>query len=180
VTTTASPIPPGTPDPLTAAAWLDGEERRIRRALGELRAAGVDVQSEQDDLGELAPASQHPADVGSETLEREVDLGLINDFQRLVDEITAARNRLAAGRYGICEHCHARVAPARLEAVPATRFCRPCAEQVERLDGLRLGGGRRAVLVSDEFLARDDIGDEDLEAERSAEERAVHIRPAAG
>jgi RNA polymerase-binding transcription factor DksA len=80
--------------------------------------------------------------VASETLEREVDLGLIGDFRRTLDEIAGARQRLAAGRYGVCERCRAYVDPLRLEAVPATRFCRPCADEAEHLTGLRVGAPR--------------------------------------
>jgi RNA polymerase-binding transcription factor DksA len=174
MTGTSTPIPPGRPDDLTALDWLRREEQRTQRTLARLRASGLDAQTEEEDLGELASASQHPADVASETMEREVDLGLIEDFERAIDEIAAARQRVVAGRYGICERCHAYVDPSRLEAVPATRYCWPCAHH-EHLAGLWIGVGRRpAVLVCDEFLADDDrLADE--HDDRCAEERAVNV-----
>jgi RNA polymerase-binding transcription factor DksA len=42
-------------------------------------------------------------------------------------EIDAAERRLADGRYGRCEACGRPIAPARLEALPATRTCIACA-----------------------------------------------------
>jgi RNA polymerase-binding transcription factor DksA len=175
VTTTPAPIPPDSPEGRSALDWLDRAERQAQRALAELGAAGLDVQTEEEDLGELASASQHPADVASETLEREVELGLMADFRRAIDEIAAARERLAAGHYGICERCRAHVDPVRLEAVPAARFCRSCVDEIEHFGGLRIGGrSRSAVLVSDEFLADDDLLVDEHD-DRCAEERAVNL-----
>jgi RNA polymerase-binding transcription factor DksA len=42
-------------------------------------------------------------------------------------EIDAARARLAAGTYGVCERCGRPIAPERLEARPAARTCITCA-----------------------------------------------------
>ena len=38
-------------------------------------------RTEEEDVGEIASSSQHPADVASETYEREVDFGLVEDFR---------------------------------------------------------------------------------------------------
>ena len=125
-TGTTGPDPSGgggeLPDAAVAAGWLDAEEIRLRRLLGALVAAGV---GEGGALagGELAGVSQHPADRGTDTFEREFDTTLAHDVG---DELTAvldARRRLAEGRYGRCERCGIPIGVARLEAVPATRFC---------------------------------------------------------
>lgn len=41
-------------------------------------------------------------------------------------EIDAARARVTAGTYGVCERCGRPVAPERLEARPAARTCVTC------------------------------------------------------
>jgi DnaK suppressor protein len=41
-------------------------------------------------------------------------------------EIAAARGRVAAGTYGVCERCGRPIAPERLEARPAARTCVTC------------------------------------------------------
>jgi DnaK suppressor protein len=46
--------------------------------------------------------------------------------KRELDEIAAALGRLGSGTYGVCEVCHEPIALARLQAVPAARFCLPC------------------------------------------------------
>jgi len=41
-------------------------------------------------------------------------------------EIAAARARVAAGTYGVCERCGRPIAPERLEARPTARTCVAC------------------------------------------------------
>jgi sigma-B regulation protein RsbU (phosphoserine phosphatase) len=44
-------------------------------------------------------------------------------FMRLLHEVDAALDRMAAGRYGVCELCHDTVEDERLIADPLVRFC---------------------------------------------------------
>jgi DnaK suppressor protein len=47
-------------------------------------------------------------------------------------ELDAARARLAAGTYGVCERCGRPIAPARLAARPEARLCIDCASRAPR------------------------------------------------
>ena len=40
-----------------------------------------------------------------------------------LDEVEHALNKFDQGTYGLCERCGEQIAEARLEAIPATRFC---------------------------------------------------------
>jgi RNA polymerase-binding transcription factor DksA len=44
----------------------------------------------------------------------------------VVEQITAALNRLDAGTYGRCTRCGAEIAPARLEVLPQAAACIEC------------------------------------------------------
>lgn len=48
-----------------------------------------------------------------------------------VKEIDAALQRIIRGTYGVCESCRKIIAVARLQALPATRFCKVCAARNE-------------------------------------------------
>jgi DnaK suppressor protein len=48
-----------------------------------------------------------------------------------IAEIDAALRRIAEDTYGICEGCRESIAEARLQALPATRFCVACAQAQE-------------------------------------------------
>jgi DnaK suppressor protein len=45
---------------------------------------------------------------------------------RALAEIDAALSRLAAGRFGWCQHCGTAIAASRLTEIPQTRYCPAC------------------------------------------------------
>jgi RNA polymerase-binding transcription factor DksA len=168
---------PRTPD----AEWLpqlSDERRRLERVVAELAAANLDEQRADEDVGEVAGASQHPADVATETLEREVELGLMEEFREALAEVEHAEARLADGTYGRCERCQQPIAAARLRAVPSTRWCVRCAEAVEHDARWAVPRPPASIgaLGSGEFLALDDELEE-APTEQSGEEAAISISP---
>lgn len=50
-----------------------------------------------------------------------------------VKEIDAALERIIKGNYGLCESCRKAIAIDRLQALPATRLCRACADKDEKM-----------------------------------------------
>ena len=101
------------------------EEERIRLAgLREgFEADGLTSESEEESLGELSSQDQHQADVGTETFNRERDLSILEQVEGELADVEHALRRLDEGTYGFCEACGKPIAEARLEAVPAARFC---------------------------------------------------------
>lgn len=51
--------------------------------------------------------------------------------RRVVEQITAALDRLAAGTYGRCSSCGGDIAPARLEVLPYAETCIACQSRAE-------------------------------------------------
>lgn len=86
---------------------------------------------------ELVSAGQHPADSGTETFMREVDVTLLADLRAELDQVLRVRRRLAEGAPLLCEVCHRPIPAERLEAIPAARFCVLHEERFE-LGGLHL------------------------------------------
>jgi len=74
--------------------------------------------------GELNSLDQHLADRASDTFDREKDRSIAEGLAEKLEEIGAALARIDDGEYGICQVCGREIADERLEAVPATRFCR--------------------------------------------------------
>jgi RNA polymerase-binding transcription factor DksA len=116
---------------------LDAEERRLDRAIDELRSIALDEGPDEHDAGEPAWTSEDAAGAASDTLTREVGYGLIEDFRGALEDVRHARHRLLRDQYGLCARCATEIDPMRLEAVPATRWCLSCARDVER--DVRLG-----------------------------------------
>ena len=124
---------------------LAAEHDQLVGLVSAIEGEGIDLEPESTSVGELARAGQHPADLASETFERELDLTLLNEFRAELEENEDAAARLAHGNYGWCEDCHRPIDLARLAAVPATKRCRACEERYE-LDSLLAEGpvGRSA------------------------------------
>lgn len=51
--------------------------------------------------------------------------------QREIEEIDLALGKMAAASYGICEGCNKPIPLARLDALPATRYCLGCGARKE-------------------------------------------------
>jgi DnaK suppressor protein len=89
-------------------------------------------ESHEDSTSELTTFDQHPADVGTETLEREQDESVREHAASELDEVEAALERLEQGTYGRCEVCGGEIGDDRLEAMPQTRYCIEDQRQRER------------------------------------------------
>jgi RNA polymerase-binding transcription factor DksA len=114
-----------------AAQLLAAERARVAGLVAALQTEGSGRLT--DDVGtvEIGAASQHPADVATDTFERERDLTILADARVELDEVDAAIARLAGGVYGTCERCGRPIGAERLGAVPDARFCRPDEERYE-------------------------------------------------
>jgi YteA family regulatory protein len=84
-----------------------------------------------DSVQELSAYDNHPADLGSETFEREKDLALWNNTHELLQRINEAIDHMDKGLYGICEDCGKEIDLERLEAIPYTTLCIHCQHQEE-------------------------------------------------
>lgn len=74
-----------------------------------------------------------------------IDIAVLEITSRAVQGLEGALRRVAAGEYGICSDCRARIASARLQALPFAERCRDCQEQrdlVERSTKLRAAAAR--------------------------------------
>ena len=96
--------------------------------------------------------SDNIADAGTDTYDQDFALGIASSEQQALFEIEEALNRLRTGRYGICEATGQRIDPARLEAIPWTRFCAEAERDLEAnnaVDRARIGE-RRDLIGSNE------------------------------
>jgi RNA polymerase-binding transcription factor DksA len=81
--------------------------------------------------GSLSNMPIHMADLGTDNFEQEFTLSLLQNEEQLLQEISAALERLDQGTFGRCEECHGDIPKARLQAVPYTRHCVECARKLQ-------------------------------------------------
>jgi RNA polymerase-binding transcription factor DksA len=79
----------------------------------------------------------HLADAGTDSYDRDFALGMLSSEQDAVYEIEEALSRIQAGTYGRCELTGKPIEPARLEAIPWTRFNAGAERQLEREGGVK-------------------------------------------
>lgn len=92
---------------------LDAERARLLSQISALEV-GRDESPAYDD--NFADSGQVAAEVGE-------NMALLNQLNEQLDDIDHALAKMDAGTYGRCEVCGEPIAEARLEAMPATRFC---------------------------------------------------------
>jgi RNA polymerase-binding transcription factor DksA len=93
---------------------LEEERTQLASELGELGFA---------DGGSGLAYDPNFADTSQVTAERGEAEVLAQQLQESLDEVAHALAKLSDGTYGTCEACGEPIAAARLEAMPATRFC---------------------------------------------------------
>jgi RNA polymerase-binding protein DksA len=122
--------------PATAAVPTAGRAAEFRRRLeAARRRLARSVTATDAERQALAPSEVH--DVG-EAAAGDILAGLLERLEgrerHELDEIDAARARLEAGVYGVCESCHEPIPLPRLRAMPAARRCAVCQMRHERVE----------------------------------------------
>lgn len=115
---------------------LQQEKARLEQEIEHLDHFDLE-NSLQDSIGELSSYDNHPADLGTETFEREKDLGLLDSLRMRWRNVSHALERIEDGTYGICKQCHKSIDPERLEALPETGLCIDCQQELEELTSER-------------------------------------------
>jgi len=82
--------------------------------------------------GNLSNMPIHMADLGTDNFEQEFTLSLLQNEEQVLDEISAALERVRHGTFGQCEECHEEIPKARLQALPYARYCVACARKQEK------------------------------------------------
>ena len=97
----------------TLRVELNVERERLRAQIAALDAGGEGSLSYDENF----------ADSGQVAAEQGENKSLLNQLQQQLADIERALAKLDNDTYGICEACGQPIAEARLEAMPATRFC---------------------------------------------------------
>ena len=105
---------------------------RSRRLKGNLaglegvtRAKGADAGHDQSTV------PSHPAELASDTSEKDLAFGRIESHTDELKEIQEAFERIDEGTYGLCEKCERLIPKERLKAIPFARRCVKCQAQEE-------------------------------------------------
>jgi DnaK suppressor protein len=90
-----------------------------------LRKAGGEAS------GNLSNTPLHLADLGTDTFEHEMTLGLLENEGQVLQQIANALDRIEKRTYGRCENCGGEIPRERLQALPYVNHCIGCAQVVQ-------------------------------------------------
>jgi RNA polymerase-binding transcription factor len=103
---------------------LQEERAQLRRDLN--RSLAIQArEDEQDQAGDLSKVPFHPADLGTDTIDTELETSNETRMSRELAEIDAALDRLyqTPERFGICENTGQPIPFERLDLIPWARTC---------------------------------------------------------
>src|SRR5215470_9323622 len=89
-----------------------------------LRTAGGEAS------GGLSDVPLHPGDLGTDSYQEEMTLGLLEAEEQLIEEVNAALERVDHGSFGRCQSCRGEIPRKRLKVLPYTRHCVACARDL--------------------------------------------------
>jgi RNA polymerase-binding protein DksA len=106
------------------------EQERLETELHELmERTSSDIDTER--AAEISSYDDHPADLASETFEREKDLALESNITDLLVKVNTALEKIEEGSYGLCDLCGMEINPERIKALPWASLCRDCQGRAE-------------------------------------------------
>ncbi len=106
---------------------LEDEINRLREQIENSNAELVGLLRDGSD-----GAGRDPADVGSTNFERDHEISLANNAREALEQSELALHHIAAGTYGICDHCGQPIGKGRLQAFPRATLCVSCKQRAER------------------------------------------------
>lgn len=128
------------------------QQDKFRRMLRDIADRAADIAASQENqvrtptggeaAGGISNAPIHLGDIGSEVYNQELGVTLMENETFIRDEALAALERIRLGRFGRCENCGEPIPIERLNAVPYTHYCAPCAEMIQSGRTVNFNEGR--------------------------------------
>ncbi|NPA33102.1 MAG: TraR/DksA family transcriptional regulator [Aquificae bacterium] len=120
----------------------------------------LEKEETQQRLGEESKEPRDWEDIGQMTYTEELLDSLSQVEMGTLKEIDYALEKINKGFYGICERCGEEIGEQRLCAIPWTRYCAKCAEEVERESGTYMPSYGIDMYSPDNIqVEREDIGE---------------------
>ena len=92
---------------------------------------GIEHEALRSKGGNLSNMPLHMADVGTDTFDQDLALGMAETERKLLSEINAALKRIEEKTYGVCEMTGKAIPKTRLNAKPWARYTIDAARKVE-------------------------------------------------
>jgi len=117
-------------------AWSEKDVESVRSSLAaDLAELSQDLAVAEEQAAAIAAGmgdtSDDQAEAGSFMVEREYQLGIMENSKEQLMQVQEAISRLERGDYGICDNCKQPIGKARLLAYPRATQCVECKKAEE-------------------------------------------------
>jgi DnaK suppressor protein len=99
---------------------------RARVLRGDVKGLENEAMKKGADGGDLSTLPMHLADLGTDSFEQDMSLGLMENETDELQQIEEAFERIGDGTFGLCETCKKKIPKERLKAIPYARLCVGC------------------------------------------------------
>ena len=99
---------------------------RKRVLQGDVKGLENEAMKKGSDGGDLSTLPMHLADLGTDSFEQEMSLGLMETESGELQQVQEALERITDGSFGLCETCRKKLPKERLKAIPWARLCVDC------------------------------------------------------
>ena len=104
---------------------LEAEEQDLLAEIREMTGA-KGRSSDAEVVMELSGYDDHPADMASETFQKEKDQGMLESVRDSLARVRNALAKIKRGTYGKCDICGKQISLQRLRALPHATLCVDC------------------------------------------------------
>ena len=105
-------------------------KKRLEAELAEIQVLLVSTERAGRNLAEKERGDE--GEEAAKSYDKEILFSQSDSERQQLTLVTGALGRLEDGEFGICELCGNGIGLKRLDAVPWTRYCRDCQEEVEK------------------------------------------------
>jgi DnaK suppressor protein len=99
------------------------------------RVTGLEDEALRSSGGNLSNMPLHMADIGTDTFDQDLAIGMAETERELLREIDEALDRVVAKTYGVCQLTGKPIPKARLDAKPWAKYTVEAARQIEKMGG---------------------------------------------
>jgi RNA polymerase-binding transcription factor DksA len=99
------------------------------------RVTGLEDDALRSSGGNLSNMPLHMADIGTDTFDQDLAIGMAETERELLREIDEALVRITAKTYGVCQLTGKPIPKARLDAKPWAKYTIEAARQLEKMGG---------------------------------------------
>lgn len=120
-----------------SAKELSEYKEILLQARAELiaRVTGLEDEALRSSGGNLSNMPLHMADIGTDTFDQDLAIGMAETERELLREIDEALDRVVAKTYGVCQLTGKPIPKARLDAKPWAKYTVEAARQIEKMGG---------------------------------------------